>query len=407
MKAALLVSRCIVVLAALSLIVLSYLNYVSVDPRFAPGITHGDLDNPSVVLSAFVIAPVAVLLLASTVRITSTWIAVVLVLSAGSIEGLACLHENLPVLGSERSVPILVKSEGTSMWGGACGKVGTCLAPNASEHVVATRGEETIYDVTYNVGADGLRKSLVRNEGHARRQYAAVFGDSNTLGIGVREAETLPSQIGQIGCFVQPYNLAAAGGTTSNMLAEFEDNIVSTSVKEPDGFLIYVFNDGHVGRNAGADETLLWGKNFPAYDYDQTGAIAYRGTLWTYRPVRNAFALFAQKLNITRALHLHIPLYPPATDVRLTAAIIEQSASLARRQLPASKFVMVIAPDSQSGGDVVNELKDTDIKVLDYSNLIPAGTPGLFLPYDHHPTGLFHKIIAEQIVHDLGLGCHD
>jgi hypothetical protein len=405
MKAALLVSRVIVALAGLSLFVIAYRSFNAAnDPRFVPGVTSGYLDDPKFVLSAFVIAPLGILLLASTIRVTTTWIAVVLVLCAGSIEGLAYLYENRPVAVSTQFVPVTVKSEGPGMWRTDCGRVGTCLAPNSYDHVTATRGDETIYDVVYNIGGDGLRKSVARNGG-ARRLFAAIFGDSNTFGMNVPEAETLASHIGQIACTVQPYNLASAGGASSNMLAEFEDNLVSTAVKEPAGFMIYVFNDGHIGRNVGDDETLLWGKNFPAYDYDESGAIVYRGTLWTYRPFRNALALLTQKLNITNAMHLHVPPYLSSADVRLTAAIIEKSAALARQQFPATKFIMLIAPGAKLGSDVAHELKDKDIQVLDYSSLISFNTPGLFLPYDGHPSGLFHKLMAGQIVKDLRLGC--
>jgi hypothetical protein len=93
--------------------------------------------------------------------------------------------------------------------------------------------------------------------------------------------------------------------------------------------------------------------------------------------------------------------------MKLTAAIIERSGQLSREQFPDSELILLFAPGTPSKTrlDLTAQLHDKDIRIMDYSNLIPSTLAGTQLP-DGHPTPLFHRMVAEQIVKDLGWDTH-
>jgi hypothetical protein len=397
--AALLVSRVVTIIGSLALFYLAYKFLYSVDPRFSPGVVTGRLSNPIFVLSAFILVPAGLIVLASTMRATTSWIVTILIICVAVSEGFAFLYNKRVVA----SLPGIVrKSDGDPLQKTDCGKIGACLYANAHTHDVGMIDGKIVFDAVYNVDELGVRRSIAKDDKRPRSTFVSVFGDSNTFGMNVSDQQTLAGQIGEIACATQPYNLAVPGGSTASMLAELEENRVLQVVKQTKGFFIYVYNDGHPFRNVGDEGTLLFGKNFPAYDFDKNGSLFYAGTLWTHRVFRNALVVLAQNTNTVQALHIHFLDTETEYHVQLTAAIIDRTAELSREQFPNSKFVMLFAPHSKTGPGVAKRLRDKNIKVLDYSGLI-ADTRTDTQMAEGHPTSIFHKAMAEQVVKDLGL----
>ena len=397
--AALMASRIVTVLGAFGFLYLAFRWFDYVDPRFAPGITTGLTSNPNFVLSAFILVPVALVLLMSTIRAKTCWIAAIFIVCVATLESFAFIYNNRAIASSPGLVE---KSDGDPLQKTNCGKIGSCLYQNAHAHVVGTFDGKIVFDVVYNVDELGVRRSLDKDDRESRPIFLSLFGDSNTFGMNVSDQQTLGGQIGAIACATHPYNLALPGGSTSNMLAEFEENRVSQVIKQTNGYFVYVYNDGHQFRNVGDEDTLLFGKNFPAYDFDSNGGIAYMGTLWTYRVLRNALVVLAQNSNIVRALHIHLLDRRTDYHARLTAAMIDRSAEISREQFPDSKFVVLFPPDSQTVSDITKRLHDKDIRILDYSSLISGARTDVLMP-DKHPMPIFYKEMAEQIAKDLGL----
>jgi hypothetical protein len=405
--AALLVARILTIAGALGLFYLAYRFYHYADLRFVPGVSAGPMTNPQFVLAAFIMTPVALVLLVSTIRSATCWIAAIAVICVAALEGSAYLYNNR-VVASAAGLALVQKWQGDSIQNTECGKIAACLFPNAHAHAVGRVGEKTIFEADYNIDEFKVRRSLDKDDKRPRPTFVSVFGDSNTFGMNVSDQQTLSGQIGEIACSAHPYNLAFPGGTTSNMLAEFEEHRVSDVVEQAKGYFIYVYNEGHPIRNVGNDGMILYfGKNFPAYDFDSNGSISYRGTLWTYRVFSNALVVLGQHSNVLAALNIHPLNIQTGYHMKLTAAIIERSARLSREQFPDSKFVLLFAPGtlSKTRLDLIAQLQDKDIRILDYSNLIPGTLAGMHFP-DGHPTPLFHRMVAEQVVQDLGLDIH-
>src|SRR5215510_12448017 len=85
--AALLVARIVTLIGALALLHLAYRFYHDVDPRFVPGVSAGPMTNPQFVLAAFIMAPIAFVLLVSMMRSATCWIAAILVICVVAMEG--------------------------------------------------------------------------------------------------------------------------------------------------------------------------------------------------------------------------------------------------------------------------------------------------------------------------------
>jgi hypothetical protein len=396
--AALLVARIVTALGALALFYLARRFYYEVDPRFVPGVTAGPMTNPQFVLAALILTPAALVLLVSTARSATCWIAALLIICVAALEGFAYLYNNR-VVASAAGLAMVQKWQGDSIQNTECGKIAACLFPNAHAHAVGTVGEKTVFEADYNTDESKVRRSLNKDDELPRPTFVSVFGDSNTFGMNVSDQQTLSGQIGAIACSAHPYNLAFPGGTTSNMLAEFEEHRISDVIKQTKGYFVYVYNDGHPIRNVGNDGMILYfGKNFPAYDFDGDGSISYKGTLWTYRVFSNAFVVLGQHSNVLAALNIHPLNIETSYHTKLTAAIIDRSAQLAREQFPDSKFVLLFAPGTPSRPrlDLAAQLHDKDIRILDYSGLIPRTLAGTHMP-DGHPTPIFHRIVAEEL----------
>src|SRR6266700_7310559 len=87
--AALFVARILTIAGAFGLLYLAYRFYHAVDLRFVPGVSAGPMTNPQFVLAAFIMTPVALILLVSTIRSASCWMAAIAVICVAALEGSA------------------------------------------------------------------------------------------------------------------------------------------------------------------------------------------------------------------------------------------------------------------------------------------------------------------------------
>ncbi len=353
-------------------------------------------------LSVFILLPTILTLIAATFFVRVTFIAAVIVLCLGSIEGAAVLYHRISV---PEASPLAVKMDGDNLWNPVCGRMGLCLNPNARSHASGTAEGKQVYDAVYEVDEVGSRRSISKTDSQPRPNFITFFGDSNIFGMTVNGPDTLPGQTAKLACDYRPYNFGVEGGTTANMLGGFEMGLIERGVKERQGYFIYVFRDAHLRRNIGDSVVILWGKQFPAYDIDASGEVAYRGTLWTYRPFRNAVSTLVDRLDPLSALHARYPFFLSRSDKALTTAIISKTYTLSKQQFPQSKFVVILANHEADGANdpFLQSLKELPVRVLDYRSLIPDEMEGGTTPYDGHPSALFHRIVAEHLVADLGI----
>ena len=136
-------------------------------------------------------------------------------------------------------------------------------------------GNKRLYDVTYTIGADGLRVGPNIADGTA--PAILFFGDSFTFGEGVDDHETIPSQVEQIskGKF-KTLNFGFHGYGPHQMLATLENGLEKKIIgNHRANYAIYQALALHVDRCAGR---TFWDVSGPRYVLDDEGEAVYAGT---------------------------------------------------------------------------------------------------------------------------------
>lgn len=259
-----------------------------------------------------------------------------------------------------------------------------------------------IYDVFYTTDQFGRRLTPAAAP-EVRSRHLIFFGCSFTHGEGVQDHETLPAQAALGLAGYQPYNYGFHGHGTSHMLRKMQSQTLQHEVGEKEGVLVYLFLDFHISRVIGS---MRWvagsGKLHPYYDLNARDHIVYEGSFVQGRPsLQRVYEQFSK----SALLGLLGVDFPPAIadrHVHLTARIIGEARNHYQEQFPLGEFYVVIFPSSLHGDKLIRELKDTDIKILDYSKLFDRHDSRYFLAAeDHHPSALAYELVARRLAHDL------
>lgn len=198
---------------------------------------------------------------------------------------------------------------------------------------------EPVYDVTYSIGADGLR-SVPAPAIPAPRGSVVFFGCSVTFGEGLEDRETLPALVaGAVSDRFRVYNFGFHGYGPHQMLAAIESGLFDEIVHEPPVAVFYTALGHHVERAAGR---VVWDHNGPRYRLREDGTVERIGRLGE-RPSASGRALherlerirlYRQTLGSERAI-------TPA-DVALTAGIVRTARDRIRAAHPDAAFHVLL-----------------------------------------------------------------
>lgn len=159
--------------------------------------------------------------------------------------------------------------------------LGYAPSAGARRHVRAEVDGETLYEVDYTIGDDGLRVAPPTVETGASESIL-FFGGSYTFGEGVNDDETLPYRTGELlGGRVRPYNFAFFGYGPHHMLASVEHGRVASTVKAPPRHAVYLAITDHVDRAAGPKP---WDPHGPRYVLEPDGSVRFDGHFDDPRP---------------------------------------------------------------------------------------------------------------------------
>jgi hypothetical protein len=265
-----------------------------------------------------------------------------------------------------------------------------------------TKDGSVIYDVAYTTDQFGRRLTPTASP-EPRSRHLIFFGCSFTFGEGVQDGETIPAQAALGLAGHQPHNYGFHGHGTSHMLRKMQSQTLQHEVSEKEGALVYLFLDFHISRVIGS---MRWvagsGKLHPYYDLNARGHVADEGSFVQGRPfLQRVYERFSK----SALLGLFGVDFPPVIadrHIHLTARIIGEARDHYREQFPLGEFYVVIYPSSLHGDKLVRELKDRDIKILDYSKLFDRHDPKYILAAeDHHPNALAYELVGRRLAHDL------
>lgn len=133
-----------------------------------------------------------------------------------------------------------------------------------------------MYDVTYQINAQGLRVSTSDAAGSVPGTPCILFfGDSFTFGEGVHDEETLPSRTAsRSGGAYQVQNFGFVGYGPHQMLAQIQHGLVQKAVTCTPRYAIYQAIPSHVSRAAGLES---WDQAGPWFVLDQDGHAVQQG----------------------------------------------------------------------------------------------------------------------------------
>jgi hypothetical protein len=276
--------------------------------------------------------------------------------------------------------------------------------PGGHHHSSSRRKKDgsVIYDVFYTTDQFSRRITPAASP-EGRSRHLIFFGCSFTYGEGVQDNETIPAQaaLGLTG--YQPYNYGFHGHSTAHLLRKMQSQTLRNEVGEKEGILVYLFLDFHVQRVIGSMRLVSsWASGHPYYDLNARDDVVYGGSFAQGRPFLQRIYEQLSKSSLLRVIGTDFP--PVITDrhIHLTARLIGEARDLYKQQFPLGEFYVVVFPSSRYADNLIRELKDKDIRILDYSKLFDRLDPKYFLAAeDQHPNALAYELVARRLAHDL------
>lgn len=277
--------------------------------------------------------------------------------------------------------------------------VGYLLKPD--QRVTARRvgPGRTIYDVTYGIGPDGFR--VMPPEPADPGACIALFGDSNTFGIGVQDSETYAWRLAERGKGrLAVYNFGIGGSGPHQMLAGLQSGRFRKSLRCTPTHVIYFFIVEHIGRVSG--RLAPWDPHGPRYRLGADGKPVRDGNFDT-RPHDPPPDLDEGFLGWRRLVH-GIDRFGTRGETELTAAIMVESAREIWRLAPRAEFHVLfwtmvedkrldeLAKDLTSAGIVIDPVQRIVPDYRDHQLRYVIGRD------DGHPRPMTHARIADYIL---------
>jgi len=275
-----------------------------------------------------------------------------------------------------------------------------------------THRDETIYDVAYTIGPDGLRISPPDN-GPRSKGCAIFFGCSLTFGEGLRDDQAMPFRVGVIskGDY-RIYNFGFHGYGPHHMLAAIEQGIVEQTVQCRPTHVIYQAFAQHAYRAAGL---RWWGRRSPRYRLQSDGTVRRDGFFddgdISAIPVFSIVWEQWRKSYTSEFLESR-PRRLTDDDKKRFLAIVKTSARLIRQKFPGCQFDVLFWRTLGGGNelddghnDVLDGLRAADFRVHLVEDILPDYThdPSQYLigEHDQHPNALADEMIAEYVVREI------
>ncbi len=287
--------------------------------------------------------------------------------------------------------------------------IGTRLAPdNRARHVKLVDGKP-IYDVVYVIDRYGRRETPV-DPAPDRARFLIFFGDSNTIGEGLNQNETMPYYAGQLAPSYRPYNYGVHGYGPAQMLDLLHTRDLSTEVPEREGYAVYFLIPVHMGRVIGSSElSASWARHFSHYVLAEDGTPRRVGNFVTGRPFLTLFYRLLNYSNIAHYFNLVLPLDYGAADFELVARIFAESRKVLQGERNVLDFVVILAPAYSEEQSVLLHkvgaaLEAEGFRVLDFTHLFDTSDLRYRLSvWDAHNSALANRAIAEELIRRLGI----
>ncbi|MGI9304390.1 MAG: hypothetical protein ACR2RB_17045 [Gammaproteobacteria bacterium] len=239
-------------------------------------------------------------------------------------------------------------------------RLGYAPMPGIERTLKVTRGDEVVYDVTYAIDDNGLRRTPTSND--ASIMCLLFFGGSFAFGEGLDDDETLPYFVGrELNGEYRISNFGFHGYGPHQMLSAIQTGLVGDVANGCQEIAaVYSAIPAHVARAVGHSS---WDKHGPRYVLEKE-ALVYKGHFDAGKAPSGYIEKKIER-QLRKSLLFRRVLYgrKSATDKDLMTfvAIIEKSHDLLRENSNFSKFLVLFwDPHNLSSGDD----KDTSKKLM-------------------------------------------
>jgi hypothetical protein len=180
---------------------------------------------------------------------------------------------------------------------------------NAKEICDIQLHDKSFKKIQYTI-EDGIRVTPGNHDSNDK--FVAVFGCSCTFGWGCNDDETFPARLRRYFPEYNVYNFGVCSSATQHMYWKLKSGKVKNTIKEKEGFGIYLFYGFHPARV----EMSLWpfyAYEFPYYEYNSTtDDLEYIGRIGELHPYQRFIYNILRKSNTLKHHKFHFPFYTKA-----------------------------------------------------------------------------------------------
>lgn len=263
------------------------------------------------------------------------------------------------------------------------------------EYAARSQGQE--WSATYRFDKHGRRLSTPPIGSPSR--FLAVFGCSFTLGVGVQDQETFPSQLGKQIPNARVYNYGSPGGGPNTILRRMELYPLKEEIAESQGIGLYLFIPDHIRRAIGRMSYVnQWGRNLAHYDVDGE-SLKYSGTFAQAHPMLSTLFSWLGASSFIQAFSLDFPL-PIFSGKEAQQAVLHIDAIRKefQRSFPGQPFLVLLFPvPAPEYPQLERELRNVSLPYLKLEGVRTLESESPYFP-DSHP----HPIVYEELAKALG-----
>jgi hypothetical protein len=262
---------------------------------------------------------------------------------------------------------------------------------------------QLIYRAHYSYDAFNRRVVTEPVRAATPRKFFMFLGCSFTLGEGLDEPQTLPSQFAKLAPEYKVYNYGFQGYSPADLYLRMLDADLRKEVPEKQGVAVYIYIDDHLNRVLGTMSHAAWGGDRPYVAEGPGGELRYRGDFQHGRPWLTSLYQFLWSSQLVQLLDIDIPPWLSDRHFKFFTHVVRGMHEQIESKLGPTPFYVVFWPGMVTEGLVAPYLDASGIHYLDLSHWdIGRLTGGRFhIPYDTHPSPEANAVIARALAAEL------
>ncbi len=231
------------------------------------------------------------------------------------------------------------------------GMLGGGLLPNGVVQCQSRRKDRVLYDVSSMTDEKGRRHTPCDCQNPEAR-IAAFFGCSETFGLGVEDAETMPARFCAHAPGWESLNYGVFGYGPQQVWPQICKQGVLQPFHSRGGIIVYTFIDDHVNRLIGTPNIVSeWSYPLPWLDL-QDGRIAYRGTFYDRAPLQYLLLHYLDRTHLARFAENRLPrrqapARPADKAVDLWPNLFRSAQTAHRRNVPVWRSAVSYSQSSR------------------------------------------------------------